>query len=417
MTKKITFQSTNHGKLPIDHNGFYGQFGGCFVPERLKPNLIELEEAFYNALADHTFISQYIRLLKEYSGRPTPLYRAEILSRLYGTNIYLKREDLNHTGAHKINNAIGMALLAKRMGKKRIIAETGAGQHGVATATVCALTGLDCTVYMGATDVERQRSNVERMTMLGAEVVSVISGNGTLQDAVEAAMTEWMNRKDDTFYMIGSAVGPHPFPEIVARFQSVISKEICDQIYPLTGKQAPDYVIACVGDESNASGAFYHYLDNQNVKLIAVEAAGQVIESGKHALSICTGKETILHGARTLSITDSQGNVTEPYSISAGLDYPGVGPLIAYLASEKRIQCLWATDNEAVEAAFLLARTEGIIPAMESSHALAALSKMNFMSDDIVRCLSIGTWGQRSGYFSLLQPQTRHHYCQIKFFD
>lgn len=379
--------STRHGKLPVNDLGYYGpdgRFGGAYVPDALKDNLKELAAAYYDAIADPAFMAEYRRLLRDYVGRPTSLYHAPRLSERYGARIYLKREDLNHTGAHKINNAIGLALLARRMGKKRVIAETGAGQHGVAAATVSALMGLECTVYMGATDVERQRPNVERMRMLGAEVVAVEAGGSTLQDAVDRAFAEWVERRDDTFYLIGSSVGPHPFPEIVTFFQSVISEESKAQVREQTGKPLPDCVIACVGGGSNAGGAFYHYIDEPSVRLVAVEAAGHGVATGRHAATMTVGREQVLHGSRTLVITDADGNAVEPYSISAGLDYPGVGPLMAFLAASGRMQVLAATDAEALDAAFALSRLEGIIPAMESSHALAALEKMTFSPDDVV---------------------------------
>lgn len=380
-------QSNKHGQLPVNDEGYYGRdsrFGGCYVPDALKENLRELAEAYYDAIADPEFMAEYRRLLRDYVGRPSALYFAPRLSEHYGTNIYLKREDLNHTGAHKINNAIGLALLAKRMGKKRVIAETGAGQHGVAAATVSALLGMECTVFMGATDVERQRPNVERMKMLGAEVVSVTSGGSTLQDAVNEALATWVERREDTFYLIGSAVGPHPFPEMVTTFQSIISEEIKKQLPEQTGKTLPDYVIACVGGGSNAGGAFYHFINEPEVKLVAVEAAGHGVESGEHAATMTAGTESVLHGSRTLVITDSEGNTIAPYSISAGLDYPGVGPLMAHLAASGRMQVLAATDDQALSAAYRLCRLEGIIPAMESSHALAALDLMKFKPDDVV---------------------------------
>lgn len=378
---------SRHGLLPVDDNGYYGadrRFGGCHVQENLKKNLDEVAEAYYEAIADEQFMEEYRALLRDYVGRPSPLYHARKLSEHYGTNVYLKREDLNHTGAHKINNAIGLAMLARRMGKRRVIAETGAGQHGVATATVCALLGLECTVFMGAVDVERQRPNVERMKMLGAEVVAVTSGGATLQDAVDAALDEWVRRRDDTFYLIGSAVGPHPFPEMVATFQSVISEELTVQVPQCTPKVRPDYVIACVGGGSNASGAFYHFLDCEDVRLVAVEAAGHGIASGEHAATMSVGSATVLHGSRTLAIKDAAGEVMAPYSVSAGLDYPGVGPLMAALATSGRMKVLAATDDQALAAAFRLARMEGIIPAVESSHALAALDLMRFKADDVV---------------------------------
>lgn len=376
-----------HGLLPVNDEGYYGpdkRFGGAYVPDALKVNLNELADAYYEAIADPAFMNEYRSLLRDYVGRPSPLYHAPRLSQMYGTNIYLKREDLNHTGAHKINNAIGLALLARRMGKKRVIAETGAGQHGVAAATVSALLGLECTVFMGATDVERQRPNVERMRMLGAEVVAVKTGGGTLQNAVDQALATWVEKRDDTFYMIGSAVGPHPFPEIVTFFQSVISEESMRQIAEQTSRELPDCVIACVGGGSNAGGAFYHYIGHPQVRLIGVEAAGHGLASGQHAATMSVGRESILHGSRTLVITDSDGNVTEPYSISAGLDYPGVGPLMAYLADSGRMEVLAATDSQALQSAFRLSRMEGIIPAMESSHALAALDMVKFGPDDVV---------------------------------
>ena len=374
----------NHGLLPVDDKGFYGPFGGCFVADTLKANLDELAEAYYDAVGDAAFMAEYRNLLANYVGRPSPLYHAANLSRIYGTNIYLKREDLNHTGAHKINNALGLALLAKRMGKRRVIAETGAGQHGVATATAAALLGLDCTIFMGVTDIERQRTNVEKMKMLGAEVVGVADGEGTLQDAVNAALAEWVERRADTFYLIGSAVGPHPFPEMVAFFQSVISEETAKQVPAITAHSHPDYVIACVGGGSNASGAFYHFLDKPEVRLVGVEAAGLGVESGRHAATMTVGATDVLHGSKTLVIKDENGNVKAPYSISAGLDYPGVGPLMAYLASTGRMTVLSATDREALDAAYQLIAAEGIIPAIESSHALAALSKLDFRPDDVV---------------------------------
>lgn len=379
--------SSKHGKLPVNDFGYYGPdglFGGTYVSDVLKENLREVAAAYYDAIADDSFMAEYRRLLRDYVGRPSALYPALRLSERYGARVYLKREDLNHTGAHKINNALGLALLARRMGKKRVIAETGAGQHGVATATVSALLGLECTVYMGAVDVQRQCPNVERMRMLGATVVPVGEGGGTLQDAVNAAFAQWVERRHDTFYLIGSAVGPHPFPEMVTFFQSVISEESKRQVRRQSGKPLPDYVIACVGGGSNAGGAFYHYIEETGVKLVAVEAAGLGVETGKHAATMTTGREMVLHGSRTLATVDDAGNVTEPYSISAGLDYPGVGPLMAYLAASGRMQVLAATDNEALEAALLLSRLEGIIPALESSHALAALEKLTFKPDDVV---------------------------------
>lgn len=370
--------------LPVDKNGFYGEFGGAFIPESLKSNLEELESAFRKNIADPEFQAEFERLLRDYVGRPSPLYHPESLSRIYGAQIYLKREDLNHTGAHKINNAIGLGLLAKRMGKDRLIAETGAGQHGVAAATVAALLGMGCTVYMGAEDVKRQRPNVMRMKMLGAEVVAVDAGNATLNNAVDAALNAWVNNPDDAFYMIGSAVGPHPFPEIVARFQSVISFEMKKQLKEQVGRENPDYVVAAIGGGSNAAGAFYHFIDEPSVKLIAAEAAGKGADSGETAASISLGSTAVLHGSRTKVLVEENGDLKEAYSISAGLDYPGIGPLQAYLASVGRTRIVLADDKEALAAAFQLARTEGIIPALESSHALAALAKLDLKKDDVV---------------------------------
>lgn len=370
--------------LPVDKNGFYGEFGGAFIPESLKSNLEELESAFRKNIADPEFQAEFERLLRDYVGRPSPLCHAESLSRIYGAQIYLKREDLNHTGAHKINNAIGLGLLAKRMGKDRLIAETGAGQHGVAAATVAALLGMGCTVYMGAEDVKRQRPNVMRMKMLGAEVVAVDAGNATLNNAVDAALNAWVNNPDDAFYMIGSAVGPHPFPEIVARFQSVISFEMRKQLKEQVGRENPDYVVAAIGGGSNAAGAFYHFIDEPSVKLIAAEAAGKGADSGETAASISLGSTAVLHGSRTKVLVEENGDLKEAYSISAGLDYPGIGPLQAYLASVGRTRIVLADDKEALAAAFQLARTEGIIPALESSHALAALAKLDLKKDDVV---------------------------------
>lgn len=370
--------------LPVNECGYYGEFGGAYIPEVLRKNIDELNAAFRRYVNDADFRNDFDRLLHDYVGRPTPLYYASRLSEKYGANIFLKREDLNHTGAHKINNAIGQALLAKRMGKKRIIAETGAGQHGVATATVAALLGLECAIYMGAEDVRRQHPNVMRMKMLGADVVSVSDGQGTLSNAVDAALKAWCENPEDTFYLLGSAVGPHPYPEIVARFQSVISFEIKKQLDEQMGREYPDYVIACIGGGSNAAGAFYHFIDDNRVKLVAVEAGGHGIDSGETAASITVGKTVVLHGSRTLALVDDKGEVVDAYSVSSGLDYPGIGPLQAYLAGEKRTDVLVADDDEALEAALLLSRAEGIIPAIESSHALAALEKIKFRPEDIV---------------------------------
>ncbi len=369
--------------LPIDEEGYYGRFGGAYIPEILHDNVKNLRDAFYRYVDDDDFQKEFDTLMRDYVGRPSPLYRADRLSEIHKTNIYLKREDLNHTGAHKINNAIGSALLAKRMGKTRIIAETGAGQHGVATATVCALMGLDCVVYMGATDVARQQPNVERMKMLGAKVVAVHSGNKTLKDATNEAIRDWCCNPD-SFYIIGSTVGPHPYPEMVAHFQSIISKEIRAQLKEQVGRETPDYVVACVGGGSNAAGAFYHFINNPEVRLIAAEAAGKGVDSGETAATIHAGSEGIIQGSRTLVMQTSDGQIVEPYSISAGLDYPGIGPLHAYLATSGRAEVLAVTDTEALDAAMTLTRNEGIIPALESAHALAVLDKKRFHPDDIV---------------------------------
>lgn len=370
--------------IPVDALGYYGDFGGAFIPEILYKNITDLNEAYQRYADDEEFLKEWHLLLKDYVGRPTPLYKAERLSRYYNTSIYLKREDLNHTGAHKINNAIASALLAKRMGKNRLIAETGAGQHGVATATVAALLGLQCVVYMGETDIARQQPNVQRMKMLGAEVRSVSSGNKTLKDATNEAIRDWCCNPRDTFYIIGSTVGPHPYPAMVARFQSVISQEIKQQLFDKEGRDYPDAVIACIGGGSNAAGAFYHFIDNDKVRLIAAEAGGLGAETESTAASILTGSPGILHGARTMLMQTPDGQVIEPYSISAGLDYPGVGPLHAHLAAIGREEVLAVTDDEALNAAYRLTSLEGIIPALESSHALAVLDKIKFSPDDVV---------------------------------
>lgn len=369
--------------LPVDDNGFYGEFGGAFVPDELKAQLDKVEKAFREAVADPSFLAEFSQLMRDYVGRPTPLYHATGLSRRYGAKIYLKREDLNHTGAHKINNAIGLGLLARRMGKKQIIAETGAGQHGVAAATVAALLGLQCTVYMGLTDMERQHPNVQRMRMLGADVRPATAGNSTLNNAVDAALEAWVNNKD-AFYLIGSAVGPHPYPAIVARFQSIISEEMRRQLLEHEGRETPDYVVAAIGGGSNAAGAFYYFLNEPSVKLIAVEAAGKGTDTEYNAATITVGRTSVLHGSRTKVMLDDNDNLREAYSISAGLDYPGIGPLQAFLADRHRSTVVTATDEEALAAARLLAREEGIIPALESSHALAALEKLSFEPGDVV---------------------------------
>lgn len=372
-----------HSVLPVDSEGYYGRFGGAYIPEILHGNVKRLSEAFYRYAADEDFNRELDRLLRDYVGRPSPLYRADRLSELYGTNIYLKREDLNHTGAHKINNALASVLLAKRMGKTHIIAETGAGQHGVATATACALMGLDCTVFMGATDVARQKPNVDRMLLLGAKVEPVHSGNKTLKDATNEAIRYWCCNPD-SFYVIGSTVGPHPYPEMVAYFQSVISREIRSQLLSLTGSELPDYVVACIGGGSNAAGAFYHFINEPTVGLIAAEAAGLGTDTDMTAATMKVGSEGIIHGARTMVMQTDDGQIIEPYSISAGLDYPGVGPLHSYLATSGRSEVLAITDRQALDAAYRLTRIEGIIPALESAHALGVLDVRKFAPDDTV---------------------------------
>jgi len=368
----------------VDENGYYGQFGGAYIPEMLYNNVQNLRNNYLKIIGEKKFQEEFNALLKDYVGRPTPLYLAERLSEKYNAKIFLKREDLCHTGAHKINNTIGQILLAERLGKKRIIAETGAGQHGVATATVCALKGLECIVYMGEKDIERQAPNVARMKMLGATVIPAVSGSKTLKDATNEAIRDWINNPDDTHYIIGSVVGPHPYPDMVARFQSVISSEIRIQLKGKTGSELPDYVIACVGGGSNAAGAFYHFLNEESVQLIAVEAAGEGINSGMSAATTQLGSQGILHGSKSLVMQTEDGQVIEPHSISAGLDYPGIGPLHAHLFKSKRAKFMSATDEEALESAFELAKLEGIIPALESAHALFVLNKMSFKKNDIV---------------------------------
>jgi tryptophan synthase beta chain len=368
----------------VDNRGYYGSFGGAFIPEMLYPNVEELRENYLQIIADPSFQKEFNDLLKNYVGRPTPLYRANRLSEKYKTNIFLKREDLCHTGAHKVNNTIGQILMAQRLGKKRIVAETGAGQHGVATATVCALMDLECVVYMGELDIERQAPNVARMKMLGATVIPATCGSRTLKDATNEAMRHWINNPVDTHYIIGSVVGPHPYPDMVARFQAIISEEIRWQLKEQTGKETPDYVIACVGGGSNAAGAFYHFLDEENVKLVAVEAAGLGLTSGHSAATTALGKPGVLHGSRTILMQTEDGQVVEPFSISAGLDYPGIGPQHAYLYDSGRGIFMSATDEEAVQAAFELTRYEGIIPALESSHALAILGQLGASADETV---------------------------------
>lgn len=375
--------------IAVDDHGYYGQFGGAFIPEMLYPNVAELREQYLDLMGEERFQREFRNLLKDYVGRPSPLYLAERLSEQYGVTIYLKREDLNHTGAHKINNTIGQILLAKRLGKNRIIAETGAGQHGVATATVCALMGIQCIVYMGEVDIKRQAPNVARMRMLGAEVRPATSGSKTLKDATNEAIRDWINNPTDTHYIIGSVVGPHPYPDMVARFQSVISEEMKWQLEEHTGRSHPDAIVACVGGGSNAAGAYYHYLNDERVRLVAVEAAGLGINSGESAATSVLGTEGIIHGSRTLLMQTSDGQIVEPYSISAGLDYPGIGPLHAHLIQSKRAEAISVTDEDALLAALNLTRTEGIIPALETAHAFAALDQMEYASTDVlVVCLS-----------------------------
>ncbi|SKC19280.1 tryptophan synthase subunit beta [Dyadobacter psychrophilus] len=368
----------------VDSRGYYGNFGGAFIPEMLYPNVEELRENYLSIIAEPSFQKEYNDLLRNYVGRPTPLYRANRLSEKYKTNIFLKREDLCHTGAHKVNNTIGQILMAKRLGKKRVVAETGAGQHGVATATVCALMDIECIVYMGELDIERQAPNVARMKMLGAEVRPATCGSRTLKDATNEAMRHWINNPVDTHYIIGSVVGPHPYPDMVARFQAIISEEMRWQLKEQTGKETPDYVVACVGGGSNAAGSFYHFLDDENVKLVAVEAAGQGLTSGHSAATTALGKPGVLHGSRTILMQTEDGQVVEPFSISAGLDYPGIGPQHAYLYDSGRGIFMSATDEEAVQAAFELTRFEGIIPALESSHALAVLGQLGASENENV---------------------------------
>jgi tryptophan synthase beta chain len=368
----------------VDENGFYGEFGGAYVPEILYKCVEDLKNAYLPILESEEFQQEYNDLLKNYVGRPSPLYYAKRMSQRYGCKLYLKREDLNHTGAHKINNAIGQILLARKMGKKRIIAETGAGQHGVAVATVCALMNMPCRVYMGATDVKRQHTNVERMKMLGAEVFAVESGNMTLKDATNEAIRDWCCHPADTFYIIGSTVGPHPYPDMVARLQSIISKEIREQLLEQEGRETPDYLIACVGGGSNAAGTIYHYIDDVDVKIVLAEAGGLGVDSGKTAATIQRGTLGIIHGSRTLVMQTEDGQIVEPYSISAGLDYPGIGPIHANMAQQHRATVLAINDDEALRAAFELTRLEGIIPALESAHALGALKKLKFRPEDVV---------------------------------
>lgn len=373
---KMTYQA--------NQRGYYGDFGGAYIPEMLYPNVEELRSQYVQIMQEPEFKAEFAKLLRDYVGRPTPLYYAQRLSKKYGTKIYLKREDLCHTGAHKVNNTIGQILMAKRLGKNRIIAETGAGQHGVATATVCALMGLECIIYMGAIDIKRQAPNVARMKMLGATVRSAESGSKTLKDATNEAIRDWINNPIDTHYIIGSVVGPHPYPDMVARFQSVISEETQKQLLEKEGRPNPDYVVACVGGGSNAAGLYYHYLDNPEVGIIAVEAAGKGIDTGKSAATSALGREGIIHGSKTLLMQTDDGQITEPYSISAGLDYPGVGPMHAHLFRSGRGEFISVTDENAMKAGLELSKLEGIIPAIETSHALAIFETRNFKEDDVV---------------------------------
>lgn len=368
----------------VNSTGYYGEFGGAYIPEILHRCVSELKNCYLNVLESESFQQEFRQLLRDYVGRPSPLYLSRRLSERYDCKIYLKREDLNHTGAHKINNAIGQVLLAKHMGKSRIIAETGAGQHGVATATVCALMNLPCCIYMGETDVQRQRVNVQRMKMLGATVIPVTSGNKTLKDATNEAIRDWCCHPEDTYYVIGSTVSPHPYPDMVARLQSIISEEIHHQLLEQEGRAYPDYLIACVGGGSNAAGTIYHYLNDERVQIILAEAGGKGINSGLSAATIHLGKTGIIHGSKTLVMQNEDGQITEPYSISAGLDYPGVGPMHANLSQQRRATVLAINDQEALHAAYELTRLEGIIPALESAHALGALEKIHFNADDVV---------------------------------
>ena len=371
-------------KYKVDENGFYGNFGGAYIPEMLYPNIDELKRNYLEIINSQNFRKDFEKLLSEYVGRPTPLYFAERLSKKYNTKIYLKREDLCHTGAHKINNTIGQILLAKNLNKKRIIAETGAGQHGVATATVCALMGIDCVIYMGEVDIKRQAPNVARMKMLGAQVREAKSGSKTLKDATNEAMRDWINNPIDTHYIIGSVVGPHPYPDMVTRLQSVISKEVKTQLLEKEGRDYPDYLIACVGGGSNAAGLYYHYLNNEKVKIIAVEAAGKGIDSGESAATIKLGKIGIMHGSKTLLMQNDDGQIIEPYSISAGLDYPGIGPLHSHLYETERAKFVSVNDSEAMDWGLALSQIEGIIPAIETAHAFSILDTMGFKKDDVL---------------------------------
>jgi tryptophan synthase beta chain len=388
--------------------GYYGRFGGAYIPEMLHRNVEELKTRYLEIMHEAEFQREYQQLLQDYVGRPTPLYFAGRLSRKYNTNLFLKREDLCHTGAHKINNTVGQILLALRLGKKRIIAETGAGQHGVATATVCALKGVECIVYMGEKDIQRQAPNVARMKMLGAKVIPAVSGSKTLKDATNEAIRDWINNPTDTHYIIGSVVGPHPYPDMVARFQSIISKETRWQLKEKTGTELPTHVVACVGGGSNAAGAFYHFLDEPSVKIVAVEAAGFGVDSGMSAATTSLGKEGVLHGSRSLVMQTEDGQVIEPHSISAGLDYPGIGPMHAHLFESGRAQFLSATDEQALNASFEVAKLEGIIPALETGHAFAALEQLSLTMDDrVVLCLSGRGDKDLATYMKVMEDQSQ----------
>ncbi|MCS6807361.1 MAG: tryptophan synthase subunit beta [Bacteroidota bacterium] len=395
-------------RFGVSERGYYGAFGGAYIPEMLYPNIETLRTVYLDILREHSFQQEFALLLRDYVGRPTPLYFAQRLSELYKTRIYLKREDLNHTGAHKINNTLGQILLAKRLGKRRIIAETGAGQHGVATATVCARMGLECVIYMGAVDIERQKPNVERMRLLGAEVIAARSGSQTLKDATNEAMRDWITNPDTTHYIIGSVVGPHPYPDMVARFQSIISQEIVQQLQEKEGRSYPDYILACVGGGSNAIGAFYHFLDNDRVTLIALEAAGKGIHTGYSAATTVLGRPGVLHGSKTLLMQTDDGQVVEPFSISAGLDYPGIGPIHAHLFTSGRVEFHAITDDEALQAGKLLAQTEGIIPALETAHALAYLDKLNAQPHHVV-VINLSGRGDKDLQTYMGVPQERPH--------
>lgn len=394
-------------KYHPNQSGYFGEFGGAFIPEMLHANVENLRSRYEEIIKEESFQKEYNALLKDYVGRPTPLYFAKRLSEEIGAQIYLKREDLCHTGAHKVNNTIGQILLAQRLGKTRIIAETGAGQHGVATATVCALMGLECIVYMGEVDIARQAPNVQRMKMLGATVRPALSGSKTLKDATNEAIRDWIDNPEDTHYIIGSVVGPHPYPDMVARFQAIISEEMKWQLKEKTGKENPDFIVACVGGGSNAAGAFYHYLNDEDVKLVLVEAAGEGVDSGKSAATSILGSQGVIHGSMTLLMQDKYGQIIEPHSISAGLDYPGIGPLHAHLIKSKRASVYAATDAEAIQSAFHITKIEGIIPALETAHAFAILPKMNLKSEDVVIVNLSGRGDKDLNTYMQFQPNNK----------